>query len=304
VAIGVFDGVHQGHQRIIKTAVDDAKKLNAQSVVVTFRPHPLGVLMPGKYPPILTGLDLKIRLIERLGVDLMLVINFTREFARTSAQCFIDEVLIKKLNVLEVVVGEGFRFGKNEAGDVDFLLNSGRKSGFKVKSVPLVLVDEKVISSTRIRNLLRNGKIDEAGRILGHYPKLMGKVIQGCGRGRDVGFCTANIETEDKASVPCEGVYAGFVRLNDKKRACVVNIGPCPTFNIKEPRIEAHIIDFNEDIYGNKIEIEIIKNLRGQKKFKDKKALSVQINEDIEQTKKILCAKFTEFSKYDIINRL
>ncbi|MDO8885444.1 bifunctional riboflavin kinase/FAD synthetase [Candidatus Oleimmundimicrobium sp.] len=303
VAIGVFDGVHRGHQAIIETIVKDAHDLKVQSVVVTFEPHPLEILVPGAHLPILTGFDLKAKLIERMGVGLLLIIKFTKKFSQMPAQAFIDEILLKKLNVIEVVVGEGFRFGKNSAGDIQLLTNYGRERGYAVKSIPLVYVGGKAISSTRIRELLERGKILEARKILGHYPKLIGKVVQGCGRGRDIGFCTANIETKDKDSVPREGVYAGFVQLNGEAKACVVNIGGCPTFNVKRPRIEIHIIGFDKNIYGNKIEIEIVENIRKQKKFKDKSSLACQIEKDIAKAKKLLCGKFTEFNKYGSIGQ-
>jgi len=288
VSIGVFDGVHKGHQRIIETAVKDARALNGQSVVITFEPHPLEVLDLRSHPLVLTSLELKERLIGQMEVNLLLVIKFTPEFARMSAKSFVDKVLIDKLNLTEVVVGEGFKFGSGSEGDINFLTNYGTEKGFKVKSIPLMLVDNKPISSTRIRELLELGKIAKAVRILGHYPKLIGIVTRGCGRGKDVGFCTANIKTEDKASVPCDGVYAGFAKINSEKKTCLINIGSCPTFHIEEPRIEVHIIDFNENIYGERIEIEIVEKLREQIKFENKEALAVQIGKDINRTKELL----------------
>ncbi len=303
VTIGVFDGVHKGHQAIIETVVRDAQNLKAQSVVITFEPHPLEVLAPGCHPPILTSLDSKTKLIERMGVDLFLIIKFTGEFANMPPGDFIDKILLKKLNAVEVVVGQGFRFGKDLAGDINFLIEQGIQKGYEVKSISLLTADREAISSTRIRHLLKCGKIMEARKILGYYPRLTGTIVRGCGRGRDVGFCTANIETKDRDSVPRNGVYAGFVRLNGDRKICVINIGGCPTFNVKKSRVEIHIIDFDGNIYGNKIEIEIVKNLREQEKFKNKESLAVQIEKDVRQAKKLGYGKFTDFNKCDNIGQ-
>ncbi len=289
VAIGVFDGVHAGHRKIIKTAAQKAKKEGLKSVVVTFDPHPLDVLRPKHHATTMTGLNLKSHLIQSLGVDVLLIIKFDKTFARTSAKKFIEHILIDKLKVKHVVVGKNFHFGAGGRGDVDYLKIFGKTYGFKVDEVALVkTADGHKISSTRIRNLLKAGDLKSAQEILGHPVIISGTVVEGKGYGSQTGFHTANIETEDKASVPKEGVYTGFTLIDNKKYNSVLNIGPSPTFNIKKKRIEVHILGYSKHLYDNILEVELIARLRDIKKFKDAKALSRQIKKDIDKAKSIL----------------
>lgn len=289
VTIGVFDGVHIGHQKIIKTAVIKAKESDLYSAVVTFDPHPLDVLRPKAYATTLTSVALKLHLIESLGVDLVLVINFTKSFAKMSAKRFIKDILIDKLWADHIIIGQGFRFGAGARGNVEYLRRAGQEYGFSVEEIPLVKTEDNLkISSTRIRNLIKEGKLGQAQKILGHPVIISGKVISGKGFGSLTGFHTANIETGDKASVPQEGVYAGFTRMNNKRLPCVLNIGPSPTFDIRKKRIEVHILKYNRPLYDQELEVELIARLRGIKKFKDAAHLSNQIKKDIEKAKAIL----------------
>ncbi len=289
VAIGVFDGVHVGHRKIISTAVKKARKFGCNSVVITFDPHPLDVIRPKNHPTRLTGLSLKTHLIENLGVDTLLIIKFNKTFAKMSAKKFVEDVLINKLRVQNIVVGENFRFGAGAKGDIKYLEETGAKQGFDVEEVPLIKTAEgHKISSTRIRNLLRDGDLESAQEILGHPVFISGVVIEGQGYGSQTGFHTANIETEDKASVPKEGVYTGFTMIGKKRFESVMNIGPSPTFNIKKKRIEVHMLEYNKPLYDNILEIELIARLRDIKKFKDVKSLSKQIKNDIDKAKRIL----------------
>lgn len=292
VAIGVFDGVHLGHQAVISKAVKEAHQRNATSVVVTFDPHPSSVLKHKSHPPILTGIKLKIELIEALGLDMLVIVEFTKELSELEPEDFVDQLLLKLLHTISVVVGEGFRFGKGASGDVDFLKRYGGEHQFDVVSVPLVMADAKPISSTRIRKLLSDGDLEGAKTILGRYPRITGVVVKGYGRGGKVlGFPTANIETPDIGSVPGRGVYAGLVKLDSQEWSlCVIDIGISPTFDkqSKKTEIHIHIPGLDANLYGKSIEAEIRSRIRDEKSFPNKEALMRQIAGDIKTAKKIL----------------
>lgn len=291
VAIGMFDGVHKGHQKIIKTAVKRARETGRSSVAVTFNRHPWEVLKPGSHPPILTSTPLKLRLIEALGVDLAIVIPFTRKFALLEPSQFVERIS-NRLKIGEIVVGKNFHFGRGASGDAVFLKKYGREQGFKVTSVPLIKTDGASISSTRIRNLLQKGDLTGVKAILGRFPLITGKVVKGVKRGRELGFRTANIQTLEKASIPGSGVFAGYIRVlpGSRKRKCAVSVGTTPTFGGVKPQIEVHIIGFKGDIYGKDIEMEIVSKLREQKAFSSGKALAEQVEDDIERTSSLLAA--------------
>lgn len=288
IAIGMFDGVHKGHQRIIKTTVKKAKQKRAQSVVFTFNRHPLEVVKPGSHPPILTSSPLKARLIELLGVDLLVVIHFTKTFSELSPNEFVNKIS-QTMNIEEIVVGENFRFGKGAAGDVAFLKSYGKNKGFQVTSLSLVKAEGDSISSTRIRRLLKEGNLTAVRSILGRFPIVTGLVVAGVGRGSLLGFHTANIETPDKASLPGRGVYAGFIRIGEgRRKKCAISIGTAPTFSGTKSRLEAHILGFKGDIYGKQVELEIKAKIRDEKKFEDARALARQIARDVKRVKEIL----------------
>lgn len=287
VTVGVFDGVHKGHQRIISTVVKEAKKRKAQSVVITFEPHPQEVIKPGSHPPFLTSTALKEELIEELGIDIFVLIKFTPKISQLTPTQFVDEILLAKFNTECVIVGEDFKFGKDAVGDKDFLKSLGKTKSFDVIVIPHVYAGGRAISSTRIRRLLELGELEKVKGILGRYPRLIGTVVKGQGRGKILGAATANIVTMDKASVPGNGVYAGFVNLNHTKSLCVIDIGTSPTFKDKKRVIHVHILDFQEDIYGQEIEIEIYRKLREEIEFPNQESLAVQIKQDIDQVKQL-----------------
>ncbi|MDI6799278.1 MAG: bifunctional riboflavin kinase/FAD synthetase [Actinomycetota bacterium] len=288
VALGFFDGVHRGHKKTIMTCVTDAKTLGAKSVVLTFLPHPEAVLSPNEHPPILTDFDSKERLISELGVDLLLFIQFTLKFSKLTPEEFVDEVLLKRLSAVEVIVGDGFRFGHKARGDALLLKRLGEEKGFKVKALPLENFEGKPISSTRIRKLLMDGEIERAGKILGRYPSLSGTVVSGFGRGRSMGYSTANVELAEEIQLPQDGVYAGTAHFDGRSMKCVINIGSSPTFGLQDRRIEAYILDFDSDLYDKKIYLDLFAKLRSQEKFSSKEELARQIERDVRKAASLL----------------
>jgi len=282
--IGVFDGVHKGHQKIIRKTIDLAKKNGCSSVVITFDPHPSAVINPDYHPTILTGINLKIDLILGLGVDYIIVIDFDKDFADITPNQFLEKILHQKLKVKAIVEGEGFRFGKDAMGDVELLEWFCKQNDIELSIVPLCYTaDGLKISSTRIRHLLKEGAIQQTKEILGHYPMIMGKVVKGGGRGGLTGFHTANIETSQKSSVPKEGVYAGNIIIDNKKKPAVINIGPAPTFGVKKHSIEAHILNFKGDLYHQEVELEVRQRIRDIKEFSTPAKLTKQIKKDIKK---------------------
>lgn len=291
VTIGVFDGVHKGHQKIVKTLVAQARKKKLPSVVLTFKPHPFEVIKEGSHPPILTSFKLKTELLRELKVDCLVEIPFTKTFARQSAKKFVEDILIKKLKVACLVVGEDFRFGAGSKGGISLLKDYAKKHRFEVIVIPKLLLDGKEVSSTQIRKLLKAGEITKAKEALGHFPRLTGCVVKGHQRGKKFGFATANLKTPDKASIPKNGVYAGFVRINKTRKPCVIDIGTSPTFGKTRTIVHTHIFHFDQDIYGKELEVEIWSYLRDEKAFSSEKELANQIKKDIEQAKKLLFSK-------------
>jgi len=293
VTIGVFDGVHIGHQTIVKMAVDFAHTISGKSVVITFEPHPLAVVHPESAPPLLTATDLKAKYIEQLGADYMLVIPFDANFADMEAESFIDNVLIDKLHASYVIIGEDFSFGKGRRGNVAFLDSYGTPKGLKVVAVPHIKKDDTIISSTVIRERLKHGDIRSVKELTGRYPLYRGKVVRGFGRGDAVvGVPTANVETLYGELLPKAGVYAAFARVEDQDYPCVVDIGVSPTFgDVDKVEMHVHILSFKKDIYGKVIEIELIDKLRGEKSFKSVDELKSQIQKDIEKAKSMLALK-------------
>jgi riboflavin kinase/FMN adenylyltransferase len=291
VTIGVFDGVHRGHQEIIGHAVKRARELDVQSVVVTFDPHPSEVVRPGSHPPVLTEPARKAELIEQLGVDVLCVLPFTLEFSRLSAEAFVHDVLVAHLHAALIVVGENFRFGHRAAGDIDLLRRLGRTFGFAVEGAPLVADDSTVFSSTYIRSCVDAGDVTAAARALGRPHRLEGVVVRGDGRGRQIGFPTANLLTGRYAAVPADGVYAAWlVRGRGERLPAAVSIGTNPTFSGRERRVEAYVLDFDADLYGERLALDFVTRLREMRTYTEVEALVAQIHEDVAQTREVLAA--------------
>ena len=290
VTIGTFDGLHIGHRRIIDKLKESAKKNNCRSVVITFNPHPRTIFKV--YPPVslLSTFDEKTNLFRQTGIDALWVINFTKEFAALSSETFVKEYLINKLNVKEIIIGHDHRFGKDRDGDEKKLKSIGLEYGFTVVPVEAITVEGKIVSSSKIREALNNGDIRLANLFLGRKYTLGGTVIDGEKRGRTLGFPTANIgNIEANKLIPEIGIYAVNVLLEGRKLKGVINIGKRPTFKNDDSILpEVHILDFDEDIYGKKIEVEFVERLRGEKKFSSKEELIEQIKADKEKSREIL----------------
>jgi riboflavin kinase/FMN adenylyltransferase len=289
VTIGVFDGVHRGHQAIIGHTVKRARDLGLQSVVVTFDPHPAEVVRPGSHPAVLTEPVRKAELIEQLGVDALCVVPFTPDFSRLSAEAFVHDVLIENLHAALVVVGENFRFGHRAAGDVALLERLGRSFGFTIEGAPLVTDGGTVYSSTYIRACVDAGDVRAAAAALGRAHRVAGVVVRGDQRGREIGFPTANLMCHRYAAVPADGVYAAWlVRGDGIGLPAAVSIGTNPTFSGRERRVEAFVLDFAGDLYGERVGLDFVAHLREQRRYDGVEPLVAQIHEDVAQTRAAL----------------
>jgi riboflavin kinase / FMN adenylyltransferase len=288
--IGVFDGVHRGHQQIIGHTVRRARELAMASVVVTFDPHPAEVVRPGSHPAILTEAGRKAELIEALGVDVLCVIPFTVDFSHLSPETFVHDVLVEHLHAAAVVVGENFRFGHKAAGDVELLERLGRTFGFTVEGAPLVAsAPASVVSSTYIRSCVDAGDVAEAARALGRPHRLDGIVVRGDARGRELGFPTANLLMSPHAAVPADGVYAAWLaRRAGAPLMAAVSIGTNPTFAGRERRVEAYVLDFDDDLYGERLSLDFVARLREQRRYEGIEPLVEQIRKDVEDTRSAL----------------
>ncbi|MEU7944340.1 bifunctional riboflavin kinase/FAD synthetase [Micromonospora taraxaci] len=290
VTIGVFDGVHKGHQATIGHAVARARELGVQSVVVTFDPHPAEVVRPGSHPAVLTEPARKAELIEALGVDVLCVVPFTPEFSRLPAEQFVHDVLVEHLHAALVVVGANFRFGHRAAGDVALLEQLGRTFGFGVEGGPLVAEDGTVFSSTYIRSCVDAGDVGAAAAALGRPHRLEGVVVRGDQRGRELGFPTANLLCHRYAAVPADGVYAArLIRRGQREPLmAAVSVGTNPTFSGRERRVEAYALDFSGDLYGERLALDFVAHLRGQVRYDSIEPLIAQMNQDVERTRHAL----------------
>lgn len=287
VTIGNFDGVHKGHQKVLTAAKDRAAKLKLPAVVYTFEPHPLKVIAPHKSPPLLTTLEDKIRLIKASGMDYLVLAKFTKEFASQHPAEFVRDVLVNELKAREVWIGHDYAFGRGKCGTVEHLKEMGKSFGFHVQVIPAYKKRGVIVSSSKIREYIMDGKVKEAEGFLARPYSISGKVIKGRNIGKHLGFPTANISVHNEI-IPKDGIYAVRVFLGNKTYKGAANIGFAPTFHNKKRAVEAHIIGFNGNIYGRKLKIEFIKRLRGEKVFKNIHELAIQIKQDVEKIKRIL----------------
>ena len=287
VTLGNFDGVHLGHRELFRQLVKISRQLHCPSVVCTFNPHPLKFLAPEKAPPLLNTLNEKRRLIAASHIDYLIEIPFTDMFAAMSPEQFVDDILIAKLQIKALVVGYDYAFGRNRCGDATFLQTYGRKSGFSVDVLQPVGTDGLPYSSTRIRQMITAGDVMGVVSLLGRQYNLEGRVVPGEQRGRELGFPTANLET-DKELLPANGVYVVKVRHKQQEYGGVINIGFRPTFGGSHSTIEVHLLDFTGQLYDENLRIYFLERLRGEEKFSSIDELTEAIACDVLKARQIL----------------
>src|SRR5687768_4445918 len=295
----MYDGVHRGHQKLIGEAVGRAHALDRPCLLLTFDPHPAEVIRPGSHPAILTSLDRKAELVADLGVDAMCVLPFTTEFMRLSPETFTHTVLVEHLHAAQVVVGENFTYGHRAAGTVDTLAVEGRRFGFSVEGIALAADTsddgEVTISSTYIRACVAGGDMVSAARALGRPHRVDGIVVRGDRRGRDMGYPTANVESPPFTAIPADGVYAGHLVTRDPRSGAsrerfpaAISVGSNPTFQGSRRTVEAFVLDYDDDLYGEHVGIEFVHRLRPMAAFPDVDALLAAMAKDVSDTREIL----------------
>ena len=290
VTIGTFDGVHRGHQEILKNMVNRAKELDGESVVVTFYPHPRQVLSHDSCIRFISTQEEKIRHLEALGIDNLIIINFTREFALIPSDIFIKDYIVKNIHPAALIIGYDHHFGKGRTGDFDMLYELGSQYHFKVEKIQEQDVDNVAVSSTKIRHFLENGDIKHANMLLGYEFSYIGKVIHGQQVGHKMGYPTANIDVaEEFQLIEKQGVYATFAEIDGKSYPAMTYIGKRPTMHDNRPQsIETYIISFDGDLYDKEIKIRFVDFVRDDKKFDNFEALKRQISIDEQQIINIL----------------
>ena len=293
ITIGVFDGVHRGHQRIVGTAVAEARRRGLSSVVITFDPHPDEVVRPGTHPPLLAGTKRRIELLGSLGADAVVVVPFTLELSKMAPDEFVQSVLVDRLHAAHVIVGEDFRFGHKAKGDVALLRELGDKYDFTAEGMPLV-ANGGTISSTYIRERLDAGEVDLAAASLGRPHRVEGVVVRGHQRGRALGFPTANLETLPHTAIPADGVYAGRLvcdsdRYPDFSWPAAISIGTNPTFEGVERTVEAYALDRDDlDLYGEHMAADFTARIRDTLKFDSIEALIEEMHRDVDSARDIM----------------
>lgn len=285
VTIGNFDGVHRGHQVLLRRAVHAAADLEVRAVAVTFDPHPAAVLRPGTQPQSLQPLDERVTLLHEHGIDLVVVLPFTLDLASWSPETFVTRVLVERLRCARVVVGTNFRFGHRAAGDVVTLVERGDEHGFGTEAVTLLDLEGQPISSSTVRERLAAGDVDWVTRAMGRVHELEGEVVQGDQRGRTIGFPTANLDVADDLALPGDGVYTGETQVDGRTYRCVTNIGVRPTFAGDRRTVETHLLDADLDLYGRRLRVGFARRLRGERRFSGVDELVAQIERDVEDAR-------------------
>ncbi len=295
--IGVFDGVHRGHASIIGEAVEMARQRGVPSVLLTFVPHPSEVVRPGSHPPQLTTIVRRAELVERLGVDVFCALPFTLEFSQLAPDEFAHRALVERLHAVGVVVGENFLFGHKAAGDVRLLHQLGQRFGFSAHGIPLLRDGETPLSATFVRTCVQAGDMHGAAAALGRPHRVDGVVERGDQRGRELGFPTANLRTDAWTAIPADGVYAGRVwRLDEWGRtvgdrplgAAAISVGTNPTFEVRQRRVEAFVLDFGGDLYGQALGVEFVERLREMERFDGVGPLIEQMHADVARTRELI----------------
>ena len=284
LALGNFDGVHRGHAKIIELVRRRADERGVTAVALTFDPHPSRIVRPDKAPPLLMTGAQKLAALGDAGMAGIAVVRFTEALSRWEPEAFVRTVLVEWLRVAEVWVGANFLFGHDRAGNFSVLRSLGARYGFRAEKIDPVRYREFVVSSTRVRRLVAEGRVDEAGALLGHHYMLEGTVTRGAGRGRQLGFPTANLSTDNELFPP-NGVYATAVLMDGEIHASVTNVGVRPTFGASGPVVESHIFDVDRDLYGCRIRVAFVQRLRDELAFSDGDALRVQIARDCDEAR-------------------
>lgn len=290
LTIGTFDGVHRGHQQIIKRVNQLARNNGGESILLTFHPHPRLVIKPDDTSlKLINTLEEKIDLLEQYGLDNLIITPFSREFSSQPPEDYITKFLWEKIRPHTIVIGYDHRFGKNRAGDIELMREYGQQLGFQVEEIEKQLVDDLAVSSTKVRNALQAGNIEQATSFLGHGFSMEGIVVKGDKIGSDIGFPTANIFTDNPNKlIPDDGVYAVQVEVQGEQHDGMLYIGPRPTLPNSSHRIEVNIFNFNKDIYGDKIRLHFISRIRGDEKFESMDAMAQQLQRDKEETIRVL----------------
>ena len=287
LALGNFDGLHRGHTKIIERIRRGAADRGGTTLVLTFDPHPPRIVRPDKAPLLLMTLEQKIEGLAKAGVQGVAVVRFTHDLSRWDPETFVRTVLVDWLQVAEVWVGADFLFGRDRTGNFSLLRALGSQYGFRVEKIDSVRYKDFVVSSTRIRRLVAEGRVDEAGALLGHHFFIDGQVVRGAGRGREIGVPTANLSTTNEL-VPPHGVYATTLTVDGVVHSSVTNIGTRPTFgDVKAPVIETHALDFNRDLYERVVRLGFVQRLRDERRFPDVDALKAQIDADVRRARRL-----------------
>ncbi len=291
VTIGNFDGVHLSHRHICRKLASEARDAGAKSLVITFDPHPKMILHPDIRPFFLiTTLEEKLDLLEDCGIDATLIIPFSPDYAKTTAREFVYETLGRKLAIKKIIIGHDYTFGQNKEGNDAYLISAGKELGFEVEVIDAFKVGEDIVSSTLIRNLILKGNVADAAKLLGKWYNVEGPVVAGFGRGIKLGFPTANIETQ-KELLPPAGIYAAFVEVEQKRYMAALNIGAKPTFADYTFTFEVHLLDYDGDLRGKRLNTEFVEKLRDIVKFDSPEMLKKQIAADVEKVREILLKK-------------
>ncbi|MCB0478626.1 MAG: bifunctional riboflavin kinase/FAD synthetase [Crocinitomicaceae bacterium] len=283
LTIGTFDGIHIGHQEILRRLISEARSANGESVLFTFNPHPREVVFPENHGlKMLTTLDEKMQILDELGLDNVILFPFTEEFSKLSAKDFVQQILVDQIGVQKVVIGYDHHFGNNREGNIELLKELGAELGFEVEEIPAQDIDHINVSSTKIRNALKEGKMEVVTQYLGRPFEINGIVVEGNKIGRTLGFPTANIEIGDeKKMLPCNGAYVVQIGLKGQVYRGMMNIGFNPTHNLQHKEsVEVFIHQFEGDIYGEKVKIEVLTKIRNEQKFASPKELREQLKKD------------------------
>jgi riboflavin kinase/FMN adenylyltransferase len=280
VTMGNFDGIHLGHQALVSNAVTEARQWRTESMVFTFEPHPLKLLAPERAPQMIVNHQDKMEMLEALGVDAVVVQAFDRHFSNIEAKEFVRRYLVERLHLSKIWLGRDLRFGRARQGDAEDLIRWGSELGFNVGIVEPILVQGRRISSSRIRQLIQQGRLHEVQPMLGRYHFISGRVARGHRRGRKIGFPTANLAPATEL-LPQDGIYATIVELRGRQWLSVSSVGHNPTFAEGSHTIEAHILDFAEDIYGEAVKLSFVQRIREERKFAQIEDLVIQINQDV-----------------------